>query len=1268
MSSAPPPRSAPPPPPEDEEEEQGASANERLLAAAKSDNEDLMDSAFEELEDVNYADGLGNTGKGCSKAIQRISSLTSSCFRLIALHYAVINASTTVLDPILCHDTCDVDLKNRQGDTPLHIAVRQKFEQHDGLRLYLGKFCFLSPPYYLTDCASSIVQSLLEAGADTLIRNSRSLKPIDLLPFAPSSDAESDDEKIALSLAGWYYFTPVIHLKSLDDPAPEAQQATGRGLIPFSEVQKHASADDCWVIIDGRIYDLTEFAADHPGGAQHIHRAAGRDATEVYKPLHPPGTIENGLDEDKFVGLVDTTTLPVVVKKSPREDAEAKDRRIDLAEIIGLPDFEPAAKINLTGKAWAYMASGATDQYTLGLNRSAYNSILFRPRILVDVDVVDTSTTMMGEKTSLPIFVAPAGMAMLSHPEGEALLAKAAGACDIIQMISTNASAPLPTIIGSATRPDQPFFMQLYVDRNRAKSEALVEKINGLGLKAIFVTVDAAAPGKREADERSRAEASGISGGKISSDTKGGGIGRSVGGFIDPSLSWKDIAWLRKHTNLPIGLKGVQTVEDALRGAEMGVDAIYLSNHGGRALDGTPPALYTLMEINKFCPEVFAKCEHSIPLRPPTPHPSSSVLFATAQMTSQPTPSEFSGNTLSVPTTPHLRAESPYSVARFKPDHPLYEDLAPADSYVNGVYWADLPAKERRKWINEQTSTETIREWLYVWRMFKADPLSPTRAYFSTYVMSGFGLFTEGYTLFSIGNLKALYQAVWPTCWSTYKVCTKNWVAAVDYLQIVGIIIGQITVGIEGDWIGRKFGLVQDALVMTIGLLLLTGSWGVSLQGWVICYGFSQMVYGFGVGGEYPMTSTTALESKPVDIASQTDDKLHRGRNVVLAFLMQGWGQLFNQVLLIILLLIFNHHGDTPYSERAAQATFRVSFAIMALMTLWLAYHRYYRATYSSAALRRSKKGAHVNQSGYDITSLKLVATHFGGRLVGTTSAWFFNDFLFYGNKLFASTFIKVINPNATGVLDTWLWNLVNIAVALVGYYMAALLIDHKRYGRKRMQIIGFLADGILYLICAIWYKELKTAKHIKGFQTIYYLSSFFQQFGPNCTTFLVAAEVYPVSVRATAHGLSAASGKLGALVPSVLYSYISTRTQFWVVCWFGFAGWIVTQIFVPDTTGLDLREQDRYWTFVRAGKAGDYHGIAVHPRHISLWEKFILKRHLAYDPELDRIARINEMRDAHLEKTMIKESGKAGEAEEDDHSILSPSASQYFLNEKTRL
>lgn len=180
-----------------------------------------------------------------------------------------------------------------------------------------------------------------------------------------------------------------------------------------------------------------------------------------------------------------------------------------------------------------------------------------------------------------------------------------------------------------------------------------------------------------------------------------------------------------------------------------------------------------------------------------------------------------------------------------------------------------------------------------------------------------------------------------------------------------------------------------------------------------------------------------------------------------------------------------------------------------------------------------------------------------------------------------------------------------------------------------------------------------------------------------SCTTFLLAAEVYPISVRATAHGLSAAAGKLGALIPAIMYNYVDARTRFWVVCWFGFAGWIVTELFIPDTTGLDLREQDRYWAFVREGRAGEYHGIAVHPRHLSFWERVVLKRGRAYDPELDRQQRVKELRvvyEARMQQQnqFEEESGGGGKGgkrrdgdDEDDEaeSELTKNVHTYFLS-----
>ena len=174
----------------------------------------------------------------------------------------------------------------------------------------------------------------------------------------------------------------------------------------------------------------------------------------------------------------------------------------------------------------------------------------------------------------------------------------------------------------------------------------------------------------------------------------------------------------------------------------------------------------------------------------------------------------------------------------------------------------------------------------------------------------------------------------------------------------------------------------------------------------------------------------------------------------------------------------------------------------------------------------------------------------------------------------------------------------------------------------------------------------------VHSFQAMYFISSFFNQFGPNSITFLVAAEVYPTAIRASAHGFSAAIGKLGALFATVLYNYITTQQKFYVVPWFGLAGMLITILFLPDTTGLDLREQERRWAYIRSGRECDYHGVAIHPQHLSMWERMRGQASL-YNPESDYQARINDMR-ADWE---LKEAEKLGKEEgiddgfEDDYS-----------------
>ena len=373
--------------------------------------------------------------------------------------------------------------------------------------------------------------------------------------------------------------------------------------------------------------------------------------------------------------------------------------------------------------------------------------------------------------------------------------------------------------------------------------------------------------------------------------------------------------------------------------------------------------------------------------------------------------------------------------------------LKPDDSYTrDGVYWADLPITKRIGFVASLDAAETRRELSGIWAMTKKDPLSPVGYYFRNMVLPGAGLGLEGYVLFSIGNLKPLFAAAFPLCWGTPSkkkphngsICNPTWIAAVDYLEICGIIVGQILVGVLGDWLGRRWGLIQDATIMFIGLVMLVCSWGVTQNGWVICYVWSLFFYGVGVGGEYPMTATSGMENAVGSGKISTkEDRLHRGRKVTSAFLMQGWGQFFNQTLLILLLLIFHHgSGNAPYSKVAAQWTYRVSFAVPAVGTLWLVYYRTFKMRSASKQLQIAKKKSSV--TGYDVQSLKLCFTYFGPRVLATAGTWYANDIFFYGNKLFQSEFISVITHSGSSIMPGWLYNLVNVGVALVGYYLAS--------------------------------------------------------------------------------------------------------------------------------------------------------------------------------------------------------------------------------------
>ncbi|PNS20457.1 Cytochrome b2, mitochondrial [Sphaceloma murrayae] len=397
-----------------------------------------------------------------------------------------------------------------------------------------------------------------------------------------------------------------------------------------STVQQHRSADSCWVILYGNVYDVTSFIPSHPGGSKIILQLAGTDATEEYDPIHPPGTLEESLPAEAKLGSFDTSTLPAM-EKSPVEQGEVDEEGIPpLEDMLNLDDIEAAATKQLSRKAWAYYFSAADDLRSKSLNNTVYSSILLRPRIFVDCTRCDTSTTLLGYKVKVPFYVSPAAMARLGHPDGEHGIARACDTYKALQIISNNASQTPEQIVEGAS-PDQIFGWQLYVQTERKKSVDMLARIHKLpSVKFICLTLDAPVPGKREHDERTKnvggnlpiraavqdgsasstkpssaAAQSGGSGG-------GGGVGKALFAGTAPDLTWKTtLPWLKKHTDLPIVLKGIQTHEDAYMASLHAplVKAIILSNHGGRAADTAPPAVHTLIEMRKYCPEVFDKIE-----------------------------------------------------------------------------------------------------------------------------------------------------------------------------------------------------------------------------------------------------------------------------------------------------------------------------------------------------------------------------------------------------------------------------------------------------------------------------------------------------------------------------------------------------------------------------------------------------------------------------------------------------------------------------------
>jgi 4-hydroxymandelate oxidase len=276
---------------------------------------------------------------------------------------------------------------------------------------------------------------------------------------------------------------------------------------------------------------------------------------------------------------------------------------------INIFEYETLAVNHLSEMARDYYSSGAWDEVTLRDNRAAFERFKLRPRMLVDVSHRDLSTTILGQSVQLPILVAPMAFQCLAHIEGEVATARAAAKLGTMMVLSTLATKSIEEVVCVSKQENynsKGVWFQLYVHRDRGLTRALVELAYAHGVKALCLTVDAPLLGRREKDTRNQfvlppgmelANIVNLKDLEIPHKYGESGLLTYFAEQLNPALTWADLEWLQSISPLPLAVKGILRGDDAVRAVEHGVQAVIVSNHGGRQLDGAIASIDALSEV-----------------------------------------------------------------------------------------------------------------------------------------------------------------------------------------------------------------------------------------------------------------------------------------------------------------------------------------------------------------------------------------------------------------------------------------------------------------------------------------------------------------------------------------------------------------------------------------------------------------------------------------------------------------------------------------------
>ncbi|MFG1673553.1 alpha-hydroxy acid oxidase [Micromonospora sp. NPDC049282] len=275
----------------------------------------------------------------------------------------------------------------------------------------------------------------------------------------------------------------------------------------------------------------------------------------------------------------------------------------DFVPPASLADFAALARAVLPDDVWDYVDGGSGAETALAANRAALDRVAVLPRMLAGVEEASTEAPLPGGRAALPVAVAPMAYQRLLHPDGEPALAAAAGAAGVPYVASTLSSTPIEEIAAAGGT----VWFQLYWLRDRALVADLLDRALGAGCAALMVTVDVPVLGRRLRDARNgfalppHVTAANLPGGRDDLAHQGtpgvSAVAVHTGAVFAPALSWADLAWLRARTPVPLLVKGILDARDAVRAADAGVDAVVVSNHGGRQLDAAPASVSVLPEV-----------------------------------------------------------------------------------------------------------------------------------------------------------------------------------------------------------------------------------------------------------------------------------------------------------------------------------------------------------------------------------------------------------------------------------------------------------------------------------------------------------------------------------------------------------------------------------------------------------------------------------------------------------------------------------------------